>query len=55
MVRLFFFYLSGASFVLVGLTIWLVLHVILWFLEKEKFWGLFFYFSGIYYFNSALL
>jgi len=47
---LFFIYLVPP--VLVGLNIRLVLHVILWFLEKQKF-GVFFISLG--YFNSALL
>lgn len=42
---LFFIYLVPP--VLVGLNIRLVLHVILWFLEKQKF-GVIFHFSGIF-------
>lgn len=47
----FFIYLVPP--VLVGLNIQLVLHVILWFLEKEGFFGVLFISLG--YFNSALL
>lgn len=50
----FFIYLVPP--VLVGLNIQLVLHVILWFLEKEVFcffWGTF-YFSGIFQFSPLV-